>query len=146
MKKIYFLLLTAFISCSPDYDTKYYKAISLDKKDTAILKLITAKGSFYGDYKVIYDGRSTDEGTISGNIIGDTLVGNFRYLSRDNTKLIDPIVFLKTGNKLKLGTGEAGTYMNFHVYKRGTVSFADSLLQFLPVKPEEVSNSFKVIY
>ena len=81
-----------------------------------------------------------DDGTIVGNIMGDTLLGKYSYRSRDNARLIAPIAFLKTSEKLKLGTGNAGIYMGFHVYSRGSISFDDSLFQFEPVQAKELTS------
>lgn len=140
-----FLPLLVVFSCGPKYDTKYYKAISLDKRDTAVLKLLTSDetGAFYGDYQIKYDDKTMDDGTIKGHIKGDTLIGNFRYLSRNNVKSIQPIAFLKSSEKLKLGTGTAGTFMGFQVYKGGSISFNDSLLQFQPIESEELVSTKK---
>lgn len=142
MKRVYFLILLILNGCGPEYDTKYYKAISPDKGQTALLKLEISKDFFHGDYQVIYDDKSKDDGKITGNVKGDTLTGNFRYLSRENARSIVPIVFLKTGKNLRLGTGEAGTYMGFKVYSRGSVSFNDSLFLFQPIEIQEL-NSLK---
>jgi hypothetical protein len=138
MKIIYLLLFLVCISCGPKYDTKYYKAVSLDKQDTALLKLVTSNGGFYGDYQIKYKDRTTDNGAVVGNIMGDTLLGKYTYLSRSNARIIAPIAFLRTRKKLKLGTGTSGIYMGFHVYSRGSITFNDSLFQFEPVESEEL--------
>ncbi|MCF2443531.1 hypothetical protein L0657_06140 [Dyadobacter sp. CY345] len=140
IKTIYLLLFLVFTSCGPNYDTKYYKTISLDKQDTASLKLIISERGFYGNYQIKYKDRTIDDGTIVGNIMGDTLLGKYSYLSRGNARLVAPIAFLKVGEKLKLGTGIAGTYMGFHVYSRGSISFNDSLFQFKPIEYEEFTS------
>jgi hypothetical protein len=140
MKIIYLLLFLVFISCGPKYDTKYYKAISLNKQDTALLKLVISDGGFYGDYQIKYKDRTFDNGSIVGNIMGDTLLGKYTYLSRGNARVIDPIAFLKTSKKLKLGSGTSGTYMGFHVYSRGSITFNDSLFQFEPISSEELTS------
>ena len=141
MKIVCFLLLVILISCGPTYETKYYQAISLDKRDTAFLKLVTSDGGFYGDYQIRYYDKTKDEGAVTGNMRGDTLIGKFSYLSRSNARVVAPIALLKSGKKLKLGTGQAGTYMGFHVYSNGSITFNDSLFQFQPVEPEESSPS-----
>lgn len=137
MKIICFLLLLVFISCGPKYDTKYYKAVSQDKRDTALLKLVASDGGFYGDYQIKYYDKTKDDGTIKGNIKGDTLIGTYSYLSRGNSRSVAPIAFLRTNEKLKLGTGILGTYMGFHVYQGGSLSFNDSLFQFQPIESDE---------
>lgn len=141
MKRMFFLLLVILISCGPKYETKYYQAISLDKRDTAFLKLVTSDGGFYGDYQIKYYDKTKDEGAVTGNMRGDTLIGKFSYLSRSNARVVAPIALLKSGKRLKLGTGQAGTYMGFHVYSNGSITFNDSLFQFQPVEPEESSPS-----
>lgn len=139
MKFIYFLLLLVAVSCSgPEYHTNYYKAISLDTRDTAFLRIVASKSAFYGDYQVRYSDKSMDDGTITGTVKGDTLIGRFVYVARNNTNYIRPIALLKTNEKLKLGSGTAGTYMGFHVYLGGSVSFSDSLFQFYPIDVDEV--------
>jgi len=137
MKMICLLFFVLFISCGPEYKTTYYKATSMDKRDTAFLKLVTSKGTFYGDYRIKYDDKTEDDGTITGNVRGDTLSGKFSYLSRDNVRTIAPIAFLKNGENLKLGTGVAGTYMGFHVYLGGSILFGDSLFQFQPAEYQQ---------
>jgi hypothetical protein len=144
IKIIYLLLFLVFTSCGPKYDTKYYKAISLNKQDTALLELTTSGRGFYGNYQIKYKDSTIDDGAIVGNIIGDTLLGKYTYLSRGNARIIDPVVFLKTKDKLKLGTGTAGTYMGFHVYSRGSISFNDSLFQFEPIEPKEFKSHKKI--
>lgn len=143
MRIMCFLFLLVSVSCTgPEYDTKYYKAISLDKRDTALLRVLTSEVDFYGDYQIRYDDQSKDEGTIKGHIKGDTLIGKFSFLSRNNVKSTEPIVFLKNDEKLKLGVGTAGTYLGLRVYKPGSLSFNDSLFQFQPIELEEL-NSLK---
>ena len=137
MKIVCVLPLVMLLSCGPKYETRYYKALSLDKKDTAFLKLVTSDGGFYGDYQIRYYDKTKDEGAVTGNMKGDTLIGKFSYLSRSNARVVAPIALLKSGKKLKLGTGQAGTYMGFHVYSNGSITFNDSLFQFQPVEPEE---------
>ena len=127
------------VSCGgPEYQTSYYKAVSADQKDTALLKLLTSETAFYGNYQIKYDDKSIDDGSISGHINGDTLIGKFSYLSRDRVKSTRPIAFLKTGEKLRLGTGKTGTYMGLNVYLFGSVTFTDSLLQFHPIEEREL--------
>lgn len=139
--KGFILLLLSFLTgCSgPEYHTKYYKAVSLDKRDTAWLKIEVSKDAFHGNYQIKYDDQSKDDGAITGAVRGDTLLGKFVYLSRNNVRLVHPITFLRSGEKLKLGTGKAGTYMGFHVYERGSLSYSDSLFQFQIIDKKKMS-------
>jgi len=133
------LLFSVFISCGPKYDTKYYKAISQDKRDTALLKLVSSEEGFYGDYQIKYSDKTKDDGTIKGNVKGDTLIGTYSFLSRGNSRTVAPIAFLRESEKLKLGTGIVGTYMGFHVYQGGSLSFNNSLFQFKPIESDELT-------
>lgn len=136
-----FSLFFILVGCSgPEYNNTYYKAISLDKRDTALLRIEASADAFHGDYQIRYDDKSMDDGTITGAVNGDTLLGKFVYLSRDNVRSVHPIAFLKSGDKMKLGIGIAGTYMGFHVYQRGSLAFGDSLFQFQPITKEELAS------
>jgi len=138
MKMRYFIFLLMLTNCAPEYDTKYYKAISMDKRDTAFLKLVTSEGGFYGEYQIKYQDKTTDKGAVKGNVMGDTLIGTYSFLSRGNSRTVSPIAFLRAHGNLKLGSGIAGTYMGFHVYQGGSISFNDSSFQFQPVESKEL--------
>lgn len=126
-------------SCTPEYDTKYYKAISMDKRDTAFLKLVASEEGFYGHYQIKYEDKTKDDGTIKGNVKGDTLIGTYSFLSRGDSRTVAPIAFLRASEKLKLGNGIVGTYMGFHVYQTGSLFFNDSLFQFQPIESKELT-------
>lgn len=136
----FFLSIVTFVGCGgPEYETKYYQAVSMDKRDTASLKLLVSDKNFYGDYQINYNGHEKDHGTINGHVKGDTLIGKFNYLSRDNVKSTEPIALLKDNEKLRLGTGKIGTYLGLRVYKFGSISFNDSLFQFYPLSGQDKS-------
>jgi hypothetical protein len=103
--------------------------------------LLVSEKTFYGDYQINYNGHETDQGTISGHVQGDTLIGKFKYLSRDNVQSIEPIAFLKDNDKLRLGTGKTGTYLGLRVYKFGSISFNDSLFQFYALSEKSLSKT-----
>jgi hypothetical protein len=139
MNKLICVSLLFLMGCGgPTYDSQYFRAISEDKKDTAFLKLQLSSTNFYGDYQVNYNGNEKDDGTISGHVNGDTLIGKYTYLSRDHVKSSSPVAFLKSNENLKLGSGLMGKYLGLQVYKFGTITFKDSLLQFRPVSLEEL--------
>jgi hypothetical protein len=118
VKVICFLTLPVFMRCSgPKYDTKYYQAVSENKQDTALLKLLISEEAFYGAYQIKYGGSTMDSGSVSGHVKGDTLIGKFNYLSRDNVKSTKPIALLQKNDKLQLGTGKVGTYLGLSVYQ-----------------------------
>lgn len=137
MKLTYILCAIAFVSCKNERRNDYYKSISKDKKDTAVLKINIEKSSFFGKYQIKHHDNTKDSGTITGSIFGDTLKGRYTYISRHNIKTVEPIAFLNVGNKLKLGNGDPASYMSIPYYMDGTIYFNDSLLQFQPIKLKE---------
>ncbi|WPO84610.1 hypothetical protein SD427_18960 (plasmid) [Chryseobacterium sp. JJR-5R] len=137
MKLTYILFAITFLSCKNERRIDYYKSISKDKKDTAVLNITIEKSSFFGKYQIKHHDNTKDSGTITGSIFGDTLKGRYTYISRDNIKTVDPIAFLNVGKKLKLGNGDPASYMSIPYYMDGTIYFNDSLLQFQPIKLKE---------
>lgn len=137
-KNIYLVFFIIIVSCNKKItDEKYYKAISYDRKDTALLHLTIIKTSFSGKYEVRYQDKTKDSGTIVGTIFGDTLKGRFNYISRYNTKDIEPIAFLIDGEKLQLGKGDVASYIGIPFYWDGSIKFNDSLFQFQSIKSSD---------
>ncbi|MDW9382788.1 hypothetical protein [Chryseobacterium sp. JV558] len=146
MRLIYILLAITLVSCKNEKQDNYYKSISKDKKDTAVLNVNIEKSSFYGKYQVKHHDNTKDSGTITGSIFGDTLKGRYTYISRHNIKTVDPIAFLVVGKDLKLGNGDPASYMSIPYYMDGTIYFNDSLLLFKPIKLKEFNDLIKSIY
>ena len=141
--KTFFTLLTFifFISCNKkEAEIKYFKAISNDIKDTAYIKLSEIDNQFNGKYLVIYSDKTFDLGNISGEIIGDTLKGKNKYISRRKSKFTKPFTLLKDNNKMKLGTGMVSYYSQIPFYANGTIQFPDSLFQFIPIDKKEITH------
>lgn len=111
-----FLTLLLF-SCkkkSPNDNTVYYRAVH--GKDTAFLSLVFYKERFYGKYELLYGMRGKDSGVVRGQVYGDTLKGEYKYISYGGGKSISPIILLKSEGKLKLGKGIKATYMGIPFY------------------------------
>ena len=138
MKNLSWLIIVfVFLNCSKKIsEPKYYQAI-LEKKDTAYLKLYLSEESFYGTYTVLYFDKTKDSGEVTGTYFGDTLKGKYRFISKNNIKEIEPIVFLKDKENLRLGVGKISSYMSIPFYKDGTLVFNDSLFLFKPQKMSE---------
>lgn len=110
-------LTTLFLSCKKkdiENEKMYYRAIK--GKDTALLSMRTYKDRFYGEFEMIYGKRGKDSGAIRGQIIGDTLKGEYNYLSYGGSKTISPFTLLKKNGKLQLGKGLKATYMGIPFY------------------------------
>ncbi|WP_177764596.1 hypothetical protein [Flavobacterium sp. I3-2] len=148
MKPVPFILFL-FLLCScnnQNEEEKYYRAVSFDKKDTAYLKLSEFDNQFYGKHLIRYADKTYDLGDVSGEIIGDTLKGRFKYISRRNSKFTKPFAVLKTKNGLKLGNGMVSYYAQIPFYANGSIQFPDSLFYFTPINKNEISNSNEKLY
>jgi hypothetical protein len=124
-------LLSVFLfSCNSkeekdQYNRVFYRAVN--GKDTAILDLKINDKRFYGRYEILYHKFGKDSGDVRGDMRGDTLRGDFHYISNGGSWKRIPIALLKKENKLILGTGVVGTYFNLPL--------------FIPEVPIEYDNS-----
>lgn len=123
------VVLFCIFSCS---DVKQNRVLytAVKAKDTAFLEITTYKKRFYGTYEVYYGSRSMkDSGAVEGEISGDTLRGKFRYISYGGSKTISPIIFLRSGDKLKQGRGVVASYMGISYFMPdSTIEFNDSFV------------------
>lgn len=112
---LFSIAATLLFSCQQKEDNRtHYRAVN--GKDTAQLSITVYDDRFYGRYEMIYGKNGKDSGTVRGQIIGDTLKGEFKYISFGGTKSISPIQFLKKDGKLRLGKGLKATYMGIPFY------------------------------
>lgn len=107
------------------YDRAFYRAVN--GKDTAILDIKINDKRFYGRYEVTYHQFGKDSGDVRGDMHGDTLRGDFHYISNGGSWKRIPIALLKKDDKLILGKGVVGTYFNLPL--------------FIPEIPIEYNNS-----
>lgn len=107
------------------YDRAFYRAVN--GKDTAILDIKMNDKRFYGRYEVTYHKFGKDSGDVRGDMHGDTLRGDFHYISNGGSWKRIPIALLKKDDKLILGKGVVGTYFNLPL--------------FIPEIPIEYNNS-----
>lgn len=128
LKPLLFLSIILFIlfSCNSkeqkgNYDQVFYRAVK--NKDTAILALNINDKRFYGRYEISYYKVGKDSGDVRGDIRGNTLTGDFHYISNGGGWRRIPIAFLKKENKLVQGTGVIGTYMNLPCFIAGTLNY-----------------------
>jgi hypothetical protein len=115
---VLFLMLIIASCNSKDGKDKYNRTFhrAVNNKDTAILVLNRSKDRFYGQYEILYNKIGKDSGDVKGNIIGDTLKGSFHYISYGGSWKRAPLTLLKKDNKLFLGKGVIGTYLNIPCY------------------------------
>ena len=124
-------LLSVFLfSCNSkedkyNYDRAFYRAVN--GEDTAILDIKINDKRFYGRYEITYHQFGKDSGDVRGDMHGDTLRGDFHYISNGGSWKRIPIALLKKDDKLILGKGVIGTYFNLPL--------------FIPEVPIEYNNS-----
>lgn len=110
-----FTLFILVFSCnSKEGKEKYQKAFyrAVHKKDTAVLEINMNDKRFFGRYEISHYGVGKDSGDVRGDIKGDTLRGDYHYLTFGGSWKRVPLALLKKDNKLFLGEGVVGTYFN----------------------------------
>ncbi len=75
-------------------------------KDTVNLHLQTSGNIVTGDLAYNYFAKDKNTGTIQGNMKGDTLVAEYKFMS-EGTESIREVVLLKKGNDFVEGYGDA---------------------------------------
>ena len=131
-------LFVYLISCNSKEDKTKYKQVvyrAVHNKDTAILAIHINDKRFYGRYEILYHKIGKDSGDVRGDIKGDTLRGDFHYISNGGSWKRIPLALLKKDNKLFLGKGVIGVYFNLPL--------------FMPEVPIEYNNSefvFEEVY
>ena len=135
------VLFAFLMSCNSkeakkDYNHVVYRAVN--NKDTAILAINKSNKRFYGRYEISYYRVGKDSGDVRGDIKGDTLRGDFHYISNGGSWKRIPIALLKKQNKLFLGSGIIGTYMNLPCFIPGIpIDYNNSKFVFEEVKSIE---------
>ncbi|MEP7095973.1 MAG: hypothetical protein ABI793_18045 [Flavobacterium sp.] len=116
-----------------DYNHFVYRAVN--NKDTAILAINKSDKRFYGRYEISYYRVGKDSGDVRGDIKGDTLRGDFHYISNGGSWKRIPLALLKKENRLFLGSGVMGTYMNLPCFISGIpIDYNNSKFVFEEVK------------
>ena len=114
------------------YKQVFYRAVT--NNDTAILVLNISDKRFFGRYEILYNRIGKDSGDVRGDIKGDTFRGDFHFISNGGSWKRVPLAFLRKENKLILGSGVVGTYMNLPCFLPGTLNYKDPKFTFEEVK------------
>lgn len=131
------LLFAFLMSCNSREEKNGYQRIiyqAVNNKDTAIIAINMNGKRFYGRYEISYYKIGKDSGDVRGDFRGDTLRGDFHYISNGGNWKRIPIALLKKENKLLLGSGVMGTYMNLPCFLPGTLNYKDPKFIFEEVK------------
>jgi len=139
LKSLFFLvlILSIIISCNSKEDKSNYNQVvyqAITDKDTAVLTVNINDKRFYGSYEISYYKIGKDSGDVRGDIKGDTMRGDFHYISNGGSWKRVPLALLKKENKLFLGNGVIGTYFNLPCFIDGTLSYKDPKFVFEEVK------------
>ncbi|MCP2024972.1 hypothetical protein L1276_000112 [Flavobacterium sp. HSC-32F16] len=129
----FLLIVTVLISCNSKEKKDNYKEVSyqaVNNKDTAVLAIKISDKRFYGRYEISYYGVGKDSGDVRGDIKGNTLTGDFHYISNGGSWKRIPLALLKKDSKLILGNGVVGTYMNLPCFIQGTLNYNDPKFVF----------------
>ena len=120
------LLFAFLMSCNSKEEKYKYNHIvyqAVNNKDTAILAIKINEKRFYGRYERSYYRNGKDSGDVRGEVRGDTLRGDFHYISNGGGWKREPLALLKKENKLFLGSGVMGTYMSLPCFLPGTLNY-----------------------
>jgi hypothetical protein len=109
---------------------------SINKDDTASLRVILTDRTFEGQYEINYHGLYKDSGDVNGIIKGDTLKGTYHYQHYGTEEYYRiPIALLKSKDKLIMGVGEMEIYMNMTFFKKTVpIDYANPKFTFEKVK------------
>ncbi|TDP02978.1 hypothetical protein [Flavobacterium sp. 245] len=134
----FFLLIMIFvISCNSKENKNDYQEIvylAVNQKDTAFLTIKINEKRFYGRYEILYHQLGKDSGDVRGDIKGDTLRGDFHFISNGGSWKRVPLALLKKDKNLLLGNGVVGTYMNLPCFIQGTLNYNEPKFVFEEVK------------
>lgn len=132
------LIVILIVSCnSKDKKSEYNHIVyhAVNGKDTAILAININDKRFYGRYERSYYQQGKDSGDVRGDIKGDTLRGDFHFISNGGSWKRIPLALLKKDNKLFLGSGVIGIYFNLPCFMPGTpIEYHNSKFVFEEIK------------
>lgn len=140
IKSLLFLIsiVILIVSCNSKDKKSEYKHIvyhAVNDKDTAILSININDKRFFGHYERSYYQQGKDSGDVRGDIKGDTLRGDFHFISNGGSWKRIPLALLKKENKLYLGSGIITTYFNLPCFMPGTpIEYHNSKFVFEEIK------------
>jgi len=110
MRTTYIFFFTLFVlACNSNSNMpkplvyKTYKAYQ--KGDTATAKIYHSKEMFKGTLEIQYKGTYKDSGDVKGVVKGDTLIGEFYFLTYKLAWQRKPVAFLLKKDRMVMGQG-----------------------------------------
>ncbi|KLT69146.1 MULTISPECIES: hypothetical protein [unclassified Flavobacterium] len=119
LKIVSLLVVVVLLSCNSKEGQDSYRSVlyrAVNNKDTAILRLKMNNKRFYGRYEILHYKIGKDSGDVRGDIKENILRGDYHYITFGGSWKRVPLALLKKDNKLILGSGVVGTYMNLPCY------------------------------
>ncbi|RYG04830.1 MAG: hypothetical protein EOO02_05215 [Chitinophagaceae bacterium] len=100
----------------------------LDDKDTVVLSFTRSGNNVNGTLLYKFNEKDKNSGTISGEIVGDTIIGVYRFMS-EGIASERQVVLLKRGEEFTEGFGYVEESNGRMVYKdRSKLTFADDVV------------------
>lgn len=96
----------------------------INNKDTVLLHVYVKDKVATGELTYNFYEKDKNTGTIQGELKGDTLIADYSFVS-EGVSSVREVVFLKKGNELVEGYGDADQVDNKLVFKnRSTLNFS----------------------
>jgi|GEM_PF-4710434 len=134
IRNSFLIIILAYYFClSCESDIQFTDFEGKHQKYDAYASIRLEKNIFYGTYTIQYPDEKKDVGTIRGERLGDTLLGKYKYKSRNGDEKIVPIAFLYKNDTLTRGKGIEKVYAQIPFYDPQTLIFADSLGKMIRV-------------
>ena len=96
----------------------------INNKDTVLLHVYVKDNLATGELTYNFYEKDKNTGTIQGELKGDTLIADYSFVS-EGVSSVREVVFLKKGNELVEGYGDADQVDNKLVFKnRSTLNFS----------------------
>lgn len=104
----------------------------IGNKDSVLLHVYVKDKMVTGELSYNFYEKDKNTGTIEGGMKGDTLIADYSFVS-EGVSSVREVVFLKKGNQLVEGHGDADQVGNKLVFKnRSTLNFSGLVLQTTP--------------
>lgn len=120
---VFLVLLSSLVSCNKTKGTST-DYIAIRNRDTASLSLTRYGKRFFGKLIVYKPGAVIDSGEVRGDIINDSLIGDFHYLpfGAKHTKR-RAFALRDSSGYLVRGYGIERVYMGIPYYVEGSITF-----------------------
>lgn len=112
-------------SCRPNQTTSLYYS-GQTSQDSVFLRLEQDKSHFYSHLTFKNDTRTLKTGQITGEIKGDTLLGDYLYSAYGAQPKRAPLALLKDSSTYRAGKGVVSSYMGVPFFvKHVPIDFED---------------------